>query len=42
VSWSLTSRGMMFDADGNALETSPVPVNRINGVVVVCQAWTWQ
>jgi hypothetical protein len=32
----------VYDADGNALETSPVPLNRLNGVVVVCQAWTWK
>ena len=32
----------VYDADGNAFETSPVPVSGDSGGVVVSQAWTWK
>jgi hypothetical protein len=32
----------VYDADGNTLETSPVPVSGDSGAVVMTQAWTWK
>jgi hypothetical protein len=32
----------VYDADGHALETSPVPLRGDSGAVVVVQPWTWK